>query len=51
MWRQASPQAPRIRTTRNSGYTKFHLAGVLDSEAISTRRWNEFIAKWYTYPN
>ncbi len=42
---------PPIRTTRNSSYTKSHLAGVLDSEAISARRWNEFIAKWYTYPD
>jgi hypothetical protein len=42
---------PPIRTTRNSSYTKSHLAGVLDSEAISARRWNEFVAKWYTYPD
>ena len=31
--------------------TNSHLAGVLDAEAISARGWNEFIARWYTYPD
>jgi hypothetical protein len=42
---------PPIRTTPNSSYANSHLADVLDSEAISARGWNEFIAKWYTYPD
>jgi hypothetical protein len=42
---------PPIRTTPNSSYTNSHLAGVLDAEAISARGWNEFIARWYTYPD
>jgi hypothetical protein len=35
---EAIAKLPPIRTTRNSSYTKSHLAGGLDSEATSGRR-------------